>query len=281
MDILIQRHARKLLTQYRLRSILSMKNTLDFPLQEWLHKERYAYRTYLDFNLILIFSDMVSFRFRSAIIEDFYEAICQLHAQFRIGFPSSFSPTRKITSSDRGIRRRHTLAVSPQKLGTLIDIKEGLFLTNSHMPRHEEDTKGAIDKMDQVAPNPRPRSNSQTFSSLPTLKNENLLSRQRRAFSLVDIKEAFSSSQSTIIHDSELMDLLDIMEMGKCYSWAMTIASVMLNINRLLSLRMNENFSKDWSELRIGLLKTNCKGYEEFVKIIDEISSRWISKHYE
>ena len=56
VDILISRHARKLMQHHRIRTLGKLASTLNFPLVEWLRKERY--RTALITDMMVTFKDL-------------------------------------------------------------------------------------------------------------------------------------------------------------------------------------------------------------------------------
>lgn len=65
MDVMIERHARRLLSQHRLNDLGCMAANLDFPLVRWLAKERT----------------------RAAVVDNCISALCSLHSDFSWPYP--------------------------------------------------------------------------------------------------------------------------------------------------------------------------------------------------
>ncbi|KAJ1512389.1 hypothetical protein HMI54_015749 [Coelomomyces lativittatus] len=87
-ELLVRRHACHLISSFRIRSLLSMFRSLDFPLSLWLSKER----------------------FRHAKLEDHFEALKHMHSQFDWPYPLTIPTLRSSSDSLHILSRRHSVA---------------------------------------------------------------------------------------------------------------------------------------------------------------------------
>ncbi|KAK9497227.1 hypothetical protein O3M35_004585 [Rhynocoris fuscipes] len=254
MDIMIERHARRLLSQRKLHSLGSMAAHLDFPLVRWLAKERH----------------------RAAIVDNCVEALQDLHKEFLWPYPSliSYPPTKSPSFERDRISLTEIVEPSSQVGDSGYMSHQGHFLRPSSSDNHflhqqQTDEKSLISDADSLLyadDNEFSCSNSyNTWSDIPSQQILDLLSSQ-------------VTSKGSPKSNIQLRYLLQLLTDAGCLQWALLVSILLRDVMAVYRL-VNAARSPDQTYESVSRLKEDlitllqwstaeCPGYKPFMVAI-------------
>ncbi|KAJ3103496.1 hypothetical protein HDU97_010079 [Phlyctochytrium planicorne] len=234
MEILLSKHARKLLIKRRIKSLGRFTSLLSFPLVRWLKRERN----------------------RSAMIQNWTVVLGEIHQQFDLPYPNDYWNTRSTIYMQTKGERRKTLTNPLSK----DDIEASATKNPSpQLNPLQINTAGTVD----TEPGPR--------SAPPTLNPNPLLSPFANDGTIdlrtLDLKrQKIPYAKPEVI--KEIRFLVDSTKDALCYPWSLLLASSIMDSDSIVSiLEQSPDHKIQW---RTALLSNGSKGYEELVAVVDE-----------
>ncbi|KNE59916.1 hypothetical protein AMAG_05365 [Allomyces macrogynus ATCC 38327] len=268
LEILISRHARKLLQNHRLKSLYTMTRTLDFPLGPWLTRERN----------------------RGAVLSNHLNALKALHRQFQWPYPTEFHIIPMPAATDVAPRvgsapdptpvthaspllRRHSISGLPD--GPVAPAGSPALRAAALSPSPSRGRAGSPPlptrralRSTSRARSPPPPPSSSSLSGSPRTPSL----RTRRSFSLVEahvLQPAPPGSVAAVDHET-VRALRRIMAEAQCFGWAMLLSAPLLDWRAVVEMVVRYGLGDEWARVRAALLAVESEGYRAMARAIEE-----------
>lgn len=257
IDILVSRHARRLMQSHRIRSIGSMARAVQFPLIEWLRKERN----------------------RTAAISDLPSAFRQLHHQFGWQFPEqsrhqleALKKSPFIASSPAvGSEIASTALISPSSMAA-----GGGPLVGAAAAAIKNRWRSGSGAGSFSADRNHVKQHTGPMTAGPVYR--------RRVFSFISPSAAATSDSgncgaSRMEIESEIRFLADACRQARCYAWCILLATMLADIETVMdalqdcSQRDSNLFNWLLEQYRKTIIETGSVEYLQFLHSIDEVLS--------
>ncbi|XP_014243624.1 guanine nucleotide exchange factor subunit Rich [Cimex lectularius] len=245
MDVMIERHARRLLSNHRLNDLGSMAANLDFPLVRWLARERH----------------------RAAVVDSCTRALKDLHADFVWPYPTLCSGSGQFyTDKDRASISDIT-EHSSQVGDSGYTSYQGLRLSSDQHQFHQQiDERSMVSEPDSWFYSEESEcANGFPWSDIPSPQLLDHLSRQ-------------VTTKGSPKADIQLRYLLQLLTDAGCLQWALLVSILLrdaMAVYRLVnSARSPDQNYEAVNKLREDIItlshwaNTECLGYKPFMTAI-------------
>eukprot|EP00794_Sanderia_malayensis_P008016 gene8016-8875_t len=214
-DLILARHARKLLTSFRLRDLGRFAAHLDFDLTAWFTKER----------------------FRAARIDDFLEALIVLHRQFEWSFPNISNGSRMSAAS------RESTAKLSRRSSQLdqrnVDVSSTTSDVDSPNIANEIQARLASIKVEEDA-----GSNIKDFSETSSMtqsvdyeiESVDVCSWVTEPPIMIDIEQQRTLPLGSKLCERQIRHLLNILIEARCVDWCILLSMMLDDLSGFMQL---------------------------------------------
>lgn len=239
IDILISRHARKLMSRQLIRTVGRLSDMLNFPLVEWLRKERN----------------------RSALIRDLGVTFKSLHAQYEWAYPSTTSGRHMNSAnsipSPSIIHEDDAGYASDSVTGTAGSRRATISSGSSVMSR----TPSSAEIPKKV----------ETFNQQP-MDSPGTVRRRAKSFVPAFARRRLSHRSNV---ETEITKMTLATKEAKCYSWTVLLATMLLDVGTVAEvlLQVKKNQDREWINLVVDLDQMlKATGSSEYLMFADRLS---------
>ncbi|KAL7754241.1 WD40 repeat protein [Sorochytrium milnesiophthora] len=251
LEILVSRHARTLLTQYRIRAFYNLVKAIGFPVERWIRKERN----------------------RSAHVYDHSAALKMAHKEFNWTLPHDMplgpSELKRLTWR---VPRRHTISIPappPPTTASGDEADDSITLESAVSSPQIDDSDDAASHFS--APERADSLRHAGAISPASTSGRRFQSPKRRAMSMmVDKRHEFTTLQ--VEERTEMSELASIMMQGGCYGWFFILTAMTFGVQAISeTLEFKKESNSAWQAVRLALIASKSAGYIKLTETIDRL----------